>query len=102
MLTYDDWRAQWGPQREFQAAWREIRWRRPLPSTFSFHAVQPGDFSLADATPPQKALRGGADGSDIGMHLADLPTPAATFVAAEVDEAAPGDDKRRASAGELP
>ena len=102
MLTYDDWRAQWGPQREFQAAWREIRWRRPLPSTFSFHAVQPGDFTLADVTPPQKALRGGADGSDIGMHLADLPTPAATFVAAEVDEAAPGDDKRRASAGELP
>ncbi len=102
MLTYDDWRAQWGPQREFQAAWREIRWLRPLPSTFSFHAVQPGDLALADGTPPQKALRGGADGSDIGMHLADLPTPAATFVAAEVDEAAPADDKRRASAGESP
>ena len=102
MLTYDDWRAQWGPQREFQAAWREIRWLRPLPSTFSFHSVQPGDFALADGTPPQKALRGGADGSDIGMHLTELPTPSATFVTAEADDDAPADDKRRASVGELP
>jgi serine/threonine protein kinase len=99
MLSYDDWRAQWGPQREFQSAWRELRWKRSLPPQWSFQSLRPDEFELAETVPPQKALRGGADGSDIGMHLAELPQPGATVVAADLDDGA--DDESRADAGDV-
>ncbi|MGC3970632.1 MAG: protein kinase [Pirellulales bacterium] len=91
MLSFDDSRAQWGPQREFQPAWREIRWNRTLPLPPNFQTLRPDEFELAETLPPQKALRGGADGADIGMNVAELPLPAATIVAAEAEDEAVGD-----------
>ncbi|MCE9606686.1 MAG: protein kinase [Planctomycetia bacterium] len=73
MLTFDDWRAQWGPQRELQTVWREVRWKRPIPLSPIFHSMHPDDFALDDAGAAQRAVRGAADGNDVGMVRALLP-----------------------------
>jgi serine/threonine protein kinase len=73
MLSFDDWRAQWGSQRELQGVWSEVRWKRaPAPSPI-FHNLKPDDFALDDTGAAQKAVRGAADGHDVGMNRAQLP-----------------------------
>jgi len=73
MLSFEDWKAQWGPQRELQTVWRDVRWKRPLAASPLFHALKPDDFALDDTASTQKALRGAADGNDVGMNRAELP-----------------------------
>jgi len=74
LLSFEDWRAQWGPQRELQTVWRDVRWKRPLTAAPIFHTLRPDDFALDDVVlPTQKALRGAADGNDVGMNRAELP-----------------------------
>jgi serine/threonine protein kinase len=73
LLSFDDWKAQWGPQRELQSVWRDVRWKRPLAASPIFNALRPDDFALDDAALTQKALRGAADGNDVGMNRAELP-----------------------------
>lgn len=72
-LSFDDWRAQWGSQRELQSAWREVRWKRAPAQSPIFHNLKPDDFALDDSGAAQKALRGAADGLDVGMNRTQLP-----------------------------
>ena len=75
-LTIDDWRARWGTQREVQTAWGGVRWRRSLGAATA-HRFSPSDLRLDESSPPQRALRGAADGSDVGCMFDALP-PAMT------------------------
>ena len=89
MLTYDDWRAQWGPQRELQTALGEVRWRTTIHRRPVFHAARAEDFALDESLPAQRAVGGAADGGNVGLSLAELPTPSATVVSAADDDQTP-------------
>jgi len=89
MLTYDDWRAQWGPQRELQTALGEVRWRTTIHRRPVFHAARAEEFALDESLPAQRAVGGAADGGNVGLSLAELPTPSATVVSATDDDQTP-------------
>jgi len=76
-LSFDDWQAHWGPQRERQNVWGGLRWDRAAAAAAEFHRVRPDDYVLDDSEPRQKASRGASDGTDVGVDVSQLPAPKA-------------------------
>ena len=75
MLTYDDWKRLWGPQRELQTAAEVIPWLRPVPPVGPLHDVKADDFALNADAVNQRVLNGAGDGLDLGAYLPNLREP---------------------------
>jgi hypothetical protein len=76
-LSFDDWQAHWGSQRELQNVWGGLRWNRAVNAATEFSRARPDDYVLDDSEPRQKAYRGASDGADVGVDAAQLPSPRA-------------------------
>jgi serine/threonine-protein kinase len=77
-LSFDDWQAHWGSQRERNNVWGGLRWDRAAPAAVEFHRARPDEYVLDDAEPKQKAYRGASDKTDVGVDVPQLPAPHAT------------------------
>lgn len=87
-LTFEDWRAQWGAELEVQSSWGGVRWKRAWSPSAPLHQFDFNDFSLDDAAPAQRAVRGAADGADIGCDFNTIARPAAAAPSSVADDRA--------------
>jgi hypothetical protein len=74
-LSFDEWRLQWGPQRELQTARAAVRWQAPVADRPAFHDVQPADFALDLEAADGRVVGAAGDGSDLGLNQATLRLP---------------------------
>ncbi|MGA2033674.1 MAG: hypothetical protein ABSG68_15575, partial [Thermoguttaceae bacterium] len=73
LMTFDDWRKFWGPQRENLSRCGRVAWRNLPGADRPMHHHVPADYSLDDALSNNPALGTASDGRNAGLLEDRLP-----------------------------
>ena len=107
VLSFDQWREHWGPQRENMPQWNRVQWRQLPSADRPAHAHIPADYALSPpSASPNPALGAASDGGNVGAAMDRLPAPPASVPTPRATAPASSPESRNPppgpKAGDLP
>jgi hypothetical protein len=74
-MTFEAWKAHWGPEQEIRPAANQVQWSRLPAADRPLHTEGPADYALRHGSlgAPNPALGAASDGRDAGAQMDRLP-----------------------------